>query len=96
VDSACSNFTVAPMPARSKLSAVMAMYQPRSSSPTRLATGIRASSKNTSANGVSPRMSVIGRTVTPGVAVSTSRNVMPLCFGASGLVRTSTNSQSAC
>jgi hypothetical protein len=41
-------------------------------------------------------MSVIGRTVTPGVFVSTSRNVIPLCRWASGSVRTSTNSQSAC
>jgi hypothetical protein len=41
-------------------------------------------------------MSRIGRTVTPGVFTSTSRNVIPRCFGAaSGSVRTRTNSQSA-
>ena len=30
---------------------------------------------------------LIGRTSTPGWCMATSRNVMPLCFGASGSVR---------
>ena len=73
----------------------MATYQPRFSSPTRLRTGTRTFSKNVSLNGSSQHMSVSGCTVMPGVSFSISRNEIPRCFGASGSLRTRTNSHSA-
>ena len=43
-----------------------------------------------------PSIEMIGRTVMPGVFMSTSRNEMPSCrFAAFGLVRTSRKHQSA-
>ena len=61
----------------------MAMSQPPLISPTTFARGTRTSSKNTSLKSSSPVICVSGRTVTPGLCMSTSRNVMPLCLGAS-------------
>ena len=40
-------------------------------------------------------MSLIGRTETPGDSMSISRKLIPLCFAASGSVRTRRNIQSA-
>ena len=56
---------------------------------------VRASSKNTSQNSWPPAMLRIGRTSTPCWWRGTSSIEMPRCFGASGLVRHSTYSQSA-
>ncbi len=51
--------------------------------------------KKTSLNSESPDIILIGRTSTPGWSIGQSRNVMPLCFGASGSVRVSTKIQLA-
>ena len=68
----------------------MATRQPSFSSPTRLATGTRTSSKNTSQNSAVPlRSCSSGRMSMPGVSIGTISQVMPWCFGASGSVRTS-------
>ncbi len=67
----------------------MATRQPSFSSPTRLATGTRTSSKNTSLNSSEPAMVRSGRMSMPGVSMGRISQVMPLCFGASGSVRTS-------
>jgi hypothetical protein len=60
-----------------------------------LRTGTRTSLRNTSQKGEAPLMSRIGRGVTPGVSMSISRKVMPLCFASSKSVRTRMNIQSA-
>ena len=57
--------------------------------------GSAASVKKTSLNSHSPEIILIGRTSTPGWPSSTSRNEMPLCFGASGSVRASRKMWSA-
>ena len=82
--------------ARSCPSSALATVHPALTSPTTLDMGTRASEKNVSQNGEAPLMRRIGRTVTPGLAISTSRKVMPVCFlRAPGSVRTSMNIQSA-
>ena len=69
----------------------MATRQPSFSSPTRLATGTRTSSKKTSLNSLLPRMVSRGRMSMPGVSMGTINQEIPLCFGASGSVRTSSS-----
>src|SRR5207302_1251388 len=76
---------------RSKENVTMATRQPSFSSPTRLDTGTRTSSKNTSENSELPAAVRMGRTSMPGLSIGTISQVMPLCFGASGFVRTSTS-----
>jgi hypothetical protein len=80
---------------RSKLNVTMATRHPSSSGPTRLATGTRTSSRNTSLNSVDPAMVRNGRISMPGLSIGRISHVMPRCFGASGLVRTSSSQWSA-
>ena len=56
---------------------------------------MRASVRYSSLNGSSPVIVRIGRASMPGVRRSTSRQLMPLCLGTSGLVRTYSWHQSA-
>jgi hypothetical protein len=89
---------VSPVPAfpvRSLPSRNFAQSQPRSISPTSWSAGTRTLSKNTSLTSYPPSISSIGRTVTPGDFMSMSRNEMPCCFFAAGLVRTRQKIQSA-
>src|SRR5207249_1691822 len=72
-----------------------ARSQPPFTRPTTLRTGTRTSARNVSQKGEEPLISLIGRTVTPGVSMSMSRKVMPACLGASRSVRTRRNIQSA-
>ena len=74
---------------RSKLSVTIATRQPSFSSPTRLATGTRTSSKKTSQNSAVPSIVRSGRTSIPGVSIGTINHEMPRCLGASASVRTS-------
>ncbi len=73
----------------------MVTRQPSFSAPTRLATGTRTSSRNTSANSVDPASVRSGRTVTPGASIGMASQEIPRCLGASGSVRTSSSHQSA-
>ena len=59
------------------------------------ASATRTSSKKVSQNGDLPEISVIGRVLTPGVAMSKSTKLMPLCFLAALSVRTRQKIQSA-
>ena len=77
-------------PARSCASDPCVMRQPSLSSPTRFSAGTSTSVKNTSAKLAAPLMCRSGRTSMPGVSMSTMSRLMPLCFGASGSVRTYT------
>src|SRR5439155_959655 len=81
-----SNEYTAPRPTRSNWSVVIATCQPSFSRPTRFAFGTRTSSKNTSLNSASPVICTSGRTVIPGLRMSTSRYEMPRCFGAAHLL----------
>jgi len=74
---------------RSKLSVVIATRQPSFSAPTRLATGTRTSSRNTSENSMPPSIVRSGRTSMPWLSIGTISQVMPRCFGTSVSVRTS-------
>ena len=76
---------------RSKRSVTLVTRQPSFSAPTRLATGTRTSSRNTSQKWLSPSIVRIGRTSTPSLRMSRISHEMPLCFGASGSVRTSSS-----
>ncbi len=80
---------------RSNRRVTLATRHPSFSAPTRLLTGTHASSKNTSQKWSSPSTVRIGRTSTPGVRMSRMSQEMPLCFGASGSVRTSSSQKSA-
>ena len=73
------------------------MAHPLFISPTRFSRGTTTSLKNTSLrSGCSGlTISASGRTVTPGVAMSTSTTLIPLCFGASGSVRQNRKQKSA-
>ena len=62
--------------------------------PTRQSSGTNTSSKNTSLNIASPVSSRSGRMSMPGVFMSSMKNEMPSCFGASGSVRASRIPQS--
>ena len=80
-----------PVP-RSKLNVTMATRQPSFSSPTRLATGHAGLVEEHLAElGRCRRWSSIGRISMPGVSIGKITQVMPLCFGASGSVRTSSS-----
>ena len=68
---------------------VRAQAQPSLISPSTLATGTRISLRNTSLNSCARVACTRGRTSTPGLFMSTRMKVIPLCFGASGSVRTS-------
>ena len=76
---------------RSKLNVTMATRQPSPSSPTRLATGMRTSSRNISANSLTPVSVRMGRMSMPGLPIGMISQVMPLCLGTSGSVRTSSS-----
>ena len=76
---------------RSKLSVTMVTRQPSFSSPTRLATGTRTSSRNSSANSVDPAMVWSGRMSTPGVSIGRMSHEMPRWRLSSGPVRTSSS-----
>ena len=86
IDSSTSDTNAVP---RSKLSVTMVTRQPSFSSPTRFATGMRTSSKNTSQNSAVPSIVSSGRMSMPGVFIGTINQLMPLCFGTSVSVRTS-------
>jgi hypothetical protein len=63
--------------------------------PTRLATGTRTSFKKTSQNSELPSTVWIGRISMPGAFMGRISHEMPLCFGASGSVRTRNSPTSA-
>ena len=69
------------------MSVVIATCQPSPSSPTRIESGMRTSSMNTSLNSASPVICTSGRTSTPGACMSSTKYERPLCFGTSGFVR---------
>ena len=73
----------------------LAIVQPEFSTPTRFSFGALTLSKKVSQNGDLPLMSVIGLVLTPSVAISISKKLMPLCFGSFGPVLTRANIQSA-
>ena len=83
------------MDERSKSSVVVAIYQPRFSSPSRQFVGTRTFSKKTSLKPWLFIMSMSGRVLMPGVFMSTRKYEMPLCFGASKSVRAMRIIQSA-
>ena len=75
----------------------LATRQPPLSGPTRFSAGTRTSVKNTSLKSRSSaaQMDGNGRRTIPGVSVGITNTLMPLCFGASGSVRTKVSSTSA-
>ena len=77
----------APSDTRSFISIEMATAHPWPTSPSTLAAGMRASSKNTSLNSASPVACTRGRMVMPGASIGTANIVRPLCLGTSGSVR---------
>ena len=76
---------------RSKRSVTLVTRQPSFSWPTRFSTGTRTSFRNTSLKSLSPMMVGSGRMSMPGRSIGMISHEMPLCFGASGLVRTSSS-----
>ena len=72
-----------------------AIVQPEFSTPTRFSLGAFTLSKNVSQNGDFPLMRVIGLVLTPSVAISINKKLIPLCFGSLGPVLTSAKIQSA-
>ena len=82
---------------RSKLRVTLATRQPSFSSPTRLITGTRTSSRKTSQNSVVPSIARSGRTSMPGASIGTISQVIPACLrtSGSGFVRTSISQYSA-
>ena len=83
-----------PIIARSFDSIVFATRQPSLTGPSRHASGIATSVKNTSLKCAIPLIWRSGRTSMPGVCMSSRNAVMPLCFGASRSVRASNRPQS--
>ena len=73
----------------------MATDQPCPSSPRVRSKGTATSSKNTSQNSWAPCMVSIGRTVMPGLSMSTNRAVMPLWAESGVPVRVSSTHRSA-
>ena len=73
----------------------MATSQPPPARPTRLCFSTRTPSKKVSQNGDLPEINAIGLVVTPGVAMSNSTKLMPVCFFAALSVRTRQKIQSA-
>ncbi len=80
---------------RSKLSVTMVTRQPSFSSPTRLSTGTRTSSRNNWANSVEPAMVASGRISTPGARMSMMSHEMPRWRLSLAPVRTSSSQKSA-
>ncbi len=76
---------------RSKLRVTIVTRQPSFSSPTRLATGTRTSSRNSSPNSVEPAMVCSGRKSMPGRSMGMTSQVMPRWRLSSGPVRTSSS-----
>ena len=74
----------------------MATAQPLLSPPMRLASGTRASVKNTSLKWEPWFICLSGRMSIPGCTVSITKNEMPLCLGLSGSVRTTRIPRSEC
>ena len=83
--------------ARSWPSEPVATRQPWWSSPIRFSAGTSTSSKNTSLKSRSsgPTIDPNGRRVSPGLSVGITRQLSPLCLGASGSVRTNARMKSA-
>ena len=77
-----------PMLTLSLPSVARATVQPASTGPTTSSSGTNTSSKKISLKSEFPDGIFSGRTVTPGACMSITIVVMPLCLGASGLVRT--------
>ena len=77
-----------PMLTLSLPSVARATVQPPSTGPTTSSSGTKTSLKNTSLNSELPVGIFSGRTSTPSACMSMTMVVMPLCLGASGLVRT--------
>ena len=73
----------------------MVTRHPSFSSPTRLATGTRTSSRNSSANSVEPAMVVSGRMSTPGVSMGRISHEIPRCRLCSSPVLTNSSQWSA-
>ena len=71
--------------------------QPSFSSPTRLTTGTRTSSRKTSQNSVLPSIARSGRMSMPAASIGTISQVIPACLRTpgSGFVRTSISQYSA-
>ena len=63
----------APIATRSFISVALATFQPAPTSPSRLASGTRASVMNTSLNSASPVSWRSGRTSTPGACMSRTK-----------------------
>ena len=80
---------------RSYARVVSATPHPSLTLPTTLAAGTRTLSRNVSLNSASPVIWRSGRIVMPGDFMSIRMNVMPLCFGALGSVRTRKKPMSA-
>src|SRR3546814_9943721 len=68
--------------------------QPSPSAPRRLASGMRTSVRKVSLNSLAPEIWRIGRVSIPGVFISTTKKVSPLCLGTVGSVRTTRIPQS--
>ena len=83
------------MDTRSLASVVRAHAQPSVGPPTTQSSGTNTSSRNISLNRAMPVSSRSGRTSMPGVAMSTRKQPMPSCLGASGSVRARQMAQSA-
>ena len=69
----------------------MVTRQPSFSSPIRLATGTRTSSRKSSPNSVDPAMVFRGRKSMPGRSMGIASHVMPRWRESSGPVRTSSS-----
>jgi len=85
---------MAPIISRSCCSRYLATVQPSFSVPTRLASGTCTRSKKVSQNGLLPLISRMGLVLTPGLVMSISTKLMPVCFLAVS-VRTRQKIQSA-
>ena len=88
-------YNAVPKLARSFPSAVSATPQPSLTLPRTFDAGTRTSVKNISLNSASPVIIFNGRTATPGLVMSTNKQVRPLCLGAAGSVRTTSKHQLA-
>ena len=86
---------MAPIISRSCVSRYLATSQPPPGWPTRLCFSTRTLSKKVSQKGDLPEISVIGFVLTPGLAMSKSTKLMPVCFFAALSVRTRQKIQSA-
>src|SRR5204863_89494 len=94
-DSRCHGTPPSAGARRSCASAARMMGRPPFTAPTTFSAGTRTSSKKSWLNSERPLSCTSGRQVMPGVRMSTTRQLMPACFGASGPVRTRSRHQSA-